>query len=78
MVSLVNNICSINFSSILSGYICYEMKIGACMKMEKKKHLVLVGAHCGDVEIQGGAIAHKYAKAGSGCNLPPSNGWRER
>ncbi|MFD1607474.1 PIG-L deacetylase family protein [Oceanobacillus luteolus] len=32
--------------------------------MDKKKHLVLVGAHCGDVELQAGAIAHKYAKAG--------------
>lgn len=29
-----------------------------------KNHLVLVGAHCGDVELQAGAIAHKYAKAG--------------
>lgn len=28
------------------------------------KHLLLVGAHCGDVELQAGAIAHKYAKAG--------------
>lgn len=27
-------------------------------------HLVVVGAHCGDAEIQAGAIAHKYAKAG--------------
>jgi LmbE family N-acetylglucosaminyl deacetylase len=27
-------------------------------------HLMLVGAHCGDVELQAGAIAHKYAKAG--------------
>ncbi|MCJ7841537.1 PIG-L family deacetylase [Lederbergia sp. NSJ-179] len=26
--------------------------------------LALVGAHCGDVELQAGAIAHKYAKAG--------------
>jgi LmbE family N-acetylglucosaminyl deacetylase len=26
--------------------------------------LVVVGAHCGDAEIQAGAIAHKYAKAG--------------
>ncbi len=32
--------------------------------MEKKFHLVVVGAHCGDAEIQAGAIAHKYAKAG--------------
>lgn len=32
--------------------------------MDDKKHLVLVGAHCGDVELQAGAIAHKYAKAG--------------
>lgn len=32
--------------------------------MEKKFHLVFVGAHCGDAEIQAGAIAHKYAKAG--------------
>jgi len=30
----------------------------------EKKHLVVVGAHCGDAEIQAGAIAHKYAKAG--------------
>ncbi|HWO75006.1 MAG TPA: PIG-L family deacetylase [Bacillus sp. (in: firmicutes)] len=27
-------------------------------------HLVALGAHCGDVELQVGAIAHKYAKAG--------------
>ncbi len=27
-------------------------------------HLVIVGAHCGDAEIQAGAIAYKYAKAG--------------
>lgn len=27
-------------------------------------HLVLLGAHCGDMELQAGAIAHKYAKAG--------------
>ncbi|WP_221568408.1 PIG-L deacetylase family protein [Alkalihalobacillus sp. TS-13] len=27
-------------------------------------HLVALGAHCGDVEFQAGAIAHKYAKAG--------------
>lgn len=27
-------------------------------------HLMVVGAHCGDAEIQAGAIAHKYAKAG--------------
>ncbi|MCM3239789.1 PIG-L family deacetylase [Heyndrickxia oleronia] len=27
-------------------------------------HLVVLGAHCGDAEIQAGAIAHKYAKAG--------------
>ncbi|KRG14183.1 PIG-L deacetylase family protein [Lederbergia galactosidilytica] len=26
--------------------------------------LAVVGAHCGDAEIQAGAIAHKYAKAG--------------
>lgn len=26
--------------------------------------LVVVGAHCGDAELQAGAIAHKYAKAG--------------
>ncbi|MBS4207920.1 PIG-L family deacetylase [Bacillus sp. FJAT-50079] len=32
--------------------------------MSNKKHLVVVGAHCGDAEIQAGAIAHKYAKAG--------------
>lgn len=27
-------------------------------------HLLVLGAHCGDAEIQAGAIAHKYAKAG--------------
>jgi LmbE family N-acetylglucosaminyl deacetylase len=27
-------------------------------------HLMFVGAHCGDVELAAGAIAHKYAKAG--------------
>lgn len=27
-------------------------------------HLMVVGAHCGDGEIQAGAIAHKYAQAG--------------
>jgi LmbE family N-acetylglucosaminyl deacetylase len=27
-------------------------------------NLVVLGAHCGDAEIQAGAIAHKYAKAG--------------
>lgn len=32
--------------------------------MNKKQHIVAVGAHCGDVELQAGAIAHKYAKAG--------------
>lgn len=32
--------------------------------MEKKNSLVVLGAHCGDAEIQAGAIAHKYAKAG--------------
>ncbi|WP_042142510.1 PIG-L deacetylase family protein [Paucisalibacillus sp. EB02] len=31
---------------------------------EKKHHVMVVGAHCGDAEIQAGAIAHKYAKAG--------------
>lgn len=30
----------------------------------KKIHLMVVGAHCGDAEIQAGAIAYKYAKAG--------------
>jgi len=29
-----------------------------------KIHLMIIGAHCGDGEIQAGAIAHKYAKAG--------------
>lgn len=29
-----------------------------------KNSLVVLGAHCGDAEIQAGAIAHKYAKAG--------------
>ena len=28
------------------------------------KHVMIVGAHCGDGEIQAGAIAHKYAQAG--------------
>lgn len=32
--------------------------------MTNKKHIMIVGAHCGDGEIQAGAIAHKYAKAG--------------
>jgi N-acetylglucosamine malate deacetylase 1 len=32
--------------------------------MAEKLNLLLVGAHCGDVELQAGAIAHKYAKAG--------------
>ncbi|WP_062350190.1 PIG-L deacetylase family protein [Bacillus kwashiorkori] len=32
--------------------------------MAMKKHLMIVGAHCGDGEIQAGAIAYKYAKAG--------------
>ncbi|WP_031539364.1 MULTISPECIES: PIG-L deacetylase family protein [unclassified Bacillus (in: firmicutes)] len=32
--------------------------------MTKQIHLVIVGAHCGDGEIQAGAIAYKYAKAG--------------
>ena len=32
--------------------------------MSEKMHLMLVGAHCGDVELQAGAIANKYAKAG--------------
>lgn len=27
-------------------------------------HIMFVGAHCGDVELAAGAIAHKYAKAG--------------
>jgi len=27
-------------------------------------HLVILGAHCGDGELQAGAIAYKYAKAG--------------
>lgn len=29
-----------------------------------KHHVMFVGAHCGDVELAAGAIAHKYAKAG--------------
>ncbi|MET3698293.1 LmbE family N-acetylglucosaminyl deacetylase [Bacillus oleivorans] len=29
-----------------------------------KQHIMLVGAHCGDMELAAGAIAHKYAKAG--------------
>jgi N-acetylglucosamine malate deacetylase 1 len=32
--------------------------------MNGKYHVMIVGAHCGDAEIQAGAIAHKYAKAG--------------
>ncbi|WP_062353973.1 PIG-L deacetylase family protein [Bacillus kwashiorkori] len=32
--------------------------------MTNKKHIMIVGAHCGDGEIQAGAIAYKYAKAG--------------
>ncbi|WP_217589355.1 PIG-L deacetylase family protein [Lentibacillus saliphilus] len=32
--------------------------------MANKVHVMIVGAHCGDGEIQAGAIAHKYAKAG--------------
>src|SRR5690625_5169085 len=32
--------------------------------MSGKKHLMIVGAHCGDGELQAGAIAAKYAKAG--------------
>ncbi|SET06677.1 N-acetylglucosaminyl deacetylase, LmbE family [Oceanobacillus limi] len=32
--------------------------------MAEKLHLMVVGAHCGDGEIQAGAIAYKYAKAG--------------
>ena len=32
--------------------------------MDKRLHIVVAGAHCGDAEIQAGAIAHKYAKAG--------------
>jgi LmbE family N-acetylglucosaminyl deacetylase len=32
--------------------------------MTNKLHIMAVGAHCGDVELQVGAIAHKYAKAG--------------
>ncbi|WLD93816.1 PIG-L deacetylase family protein [Alkalihalobacillus sp. AL-G] len=27
-------------------------------------HIVVLGAHCGDAEIQAGAIAHKYVQAG--------------
>lgn len=34
------------------------------MHMREKLHIMIVGAHCGDGEIQAGAIAHKYAKAG--------------
>ncbi|RXJ02551.1 PIG-L family deacetylase [Anaerobacillus alkaliphilus] len=32
--------------------------------MSEKIHVIVVGAHCGDAEIQVGAVAHKYAKAG--------------
>jgi len=32
--------------------------------MTSRKHLMIVDAHCGDGELQVGAIAHKYAKAG--------------
>ncbi|WP_010094241.1 PIG-L deacetylase family protein [Ornithinibacillus scapharcae] len=32
--------------------------------MNHKYHVMVIGAHCGDAEIQAGAIALKYAKAG--------------
>ena len=32
--------------------------------MPQKKHLMIFGAHCGDGELQAGAIAAKYANAG--------------
>ncbi|SEQ68845.1 PIG-L deacetylase family protein [Piscibacillus halophilus] len=32
--------------------------------MTDSYHILAVGAHCGDLELQVGAIAHKYAKAG--------------
>ena len=32
--------------------------------MNAKKHIMIVGAHCGDGELQVGAIARKYVKAG--------------
>lgn len=32
--------------------------------MPEQKHLMIFGAHCGDGELQAGAIAAKYAKAG--------------
>ncbi len=32
--------------------------------MSDQHHIMFVGAHCGDVELATGAIAHKYAKAG--------------
>lgn len=34
------------------------------VEMTEKKHLMIFGAHCGDGELQAGAIAAKYAKAG--------------
>ncbi|WP_054706064.1 PIG-L family deacetylase [Bacillus sp. JCM 19041] len=32
--------------------------------MSQKEHILFVGAHCGDVELAAGAIAHKYSRAG--------------
>lgn len=32
--------------------------------MTNRNHILFVGAHCGDIELATGAIAHKYAKAG--------------
>jgi len=32
--------------------------------MSGKSHIMVIGAHCGDAEIQAGAIANKYAKNG--------------
>jgi LmbE family N-acetylglucosaminyl deacetylase len=39
------------------------------MLMDKKIHLMVVGAHCGDAEIGAGAVVHKYAKAGHRCTF---------
>jgi N-acetylglucosamine malate deacetylase 1 len=37
---------------------------GGFYMSKRKPHLMIVGAHCGDAEIQAGAIAHKYARNG--------------
>lgn len=37
------------------------------------QHVMIVGAHCGDGEIQAGAIAHKYAQAAGTCLVEGMN-----